>query len=113
MNLSPMVRYREVPKDNKRGYVPAYEFTVRLPVIHTPVGRINLRIGNTEHVVKYGGHIGYGIEEKYRGHHYAAKACRLIKKVALDHGLDTLWPVIRRIIRHAARARCLAAISWR
>jgi predicted acetyltransferase len=89
--IEVVVKDREIPPDNKHGYVPAYEFTVRLPVIHTPVGRINLRIGNTEHVIKYGGHIGYGIEEKYRGHHYAAKACRLIKQVALDHGLDTLW----------------------
>jgi predicted acetyltransferase len=89
--IEVVVKDREIPPDNKRGYVPAYEFTVRLPVIHTPVGRINLRIGNTEHVIKYGGHIGYGIEEKYRDHHYAVKACRLIKQVALDHGLDTLW----------------------
>jgi tagatose 1,6-diphosphate aldolase len=77
--------------DSERGYVPSYEFTVRLPVIHTLVGRVNLRIGNTEQLVKYGGHIGYGIQEEFRGHHYAAKACELIKPVALDHGLRTLW----------------------
>lgn len=80
-----------VPPDNERGYVPGYEFTVRLSDNHKPVGRVNLRIGNTEPIMKYIGHIGYGIEEKYRGNHYAAKACRLVKQVALDHGLDTLW----------------------
>ena len=89
--IEVVVKNREIPPDNDRGYVPAYEFTVRLSENHTPVGRINLRIGNTEHVLKYGGHIGYGIQEEYRGHHYAAKACRLVKRVALDHGLDTLW----------------------
>ena len=89
--IEVVVKNREVPPDNDRGYVPAYEFTVRLPVVHTPVGRINLRIGNTEQVLKYGGHIGYGVQEEYRGHHYAAKACWLVKQVAIDHGLDTLW----------------------
>jgi predicted acetyltransferase len=79
------------PADYKRGYVPGYEFTVRLLDNRKPVGRMNLRLGNTERIMKYIGHIGYGIEEKYRGNHYAAKACRLVKKVALDHGLDTLW----------------------
>jgi predicted acetyltransferase len=39
----------------------------------------------------YAGHIGYGIQEEYRGNHYAARACNLIKKVALDHGFSTLW----------------------
>lgn len=77
--------------DNERGYVPGYEFIVRLPDNHKPVGRVNLRIGTTERIMKYIGHIGYGVGEKYRGHHYAAKACCLVKKVALDHGLDILW----------------------
>ena len=81
----------KVPPDNERGYIPGYEFTIRFSENKKPVGRVNLRIGNTERIIKYIGHIGYGIEEKYRGHHYAAKACRLIKQVALDHGLGTLW----------------------
>ncbi len=81
----------KIPADDKYGYVPGYEFTIRLPENHTSVGRVNLRIGNTERIIKYVGHIGYGIEEKYRGHRYAAKACRLIKQVALDHGYKTLW----------------------
>jgi tagatose 1,6-diphosphate aldolase len=81
----------KVPADDKRGYVPGYECTIRLPDKHMPVGRVNLRIGNTERIVKYVGHIGYGVEEKYRGYHYAAKACRLVKRVALDHGINTLW----------------------
>jgi predicted acetyltransferase len=89
--IEVVVKDREVPPDNERDYVPAYEFTIRLPESKMPVGRINLRIGNTERIVRYGGHIGYGIQEEYRGHHYAAKACHLIKRVALDHGFNTLW----------------------
>ena len=79
------------PADEKRGYVPAYHFDVCLTGSSLPVGRVDLRIGNTRHLIMYGGHIGYGINEKYRGNHYAARACNLIKPVALDHGLKTLW----------------------
>ena len=79
------------PADERRGYVPSYEFDVRLPGNSGSIGRVSLRIGNTRRLLMYSGHIGYGISEKHRGHHYAAKACDLIKKVALDHGFKTLW----------------------
>jgi tagatose 1,6-diphosphate aldolase len=72
-------------------YVPAYLFDIFLPGNPEPIGQISLRIGNTRHLIMYGGHIGYGIKEGYRGHRYAAKACNLIKPVALGHGLKTLW----------------------
>lgn len=81
----------KVPADPEKGYVPGYKFMLCLYGETKPMGRVNLRIADTEGIVKYIGHIGYGIEEKYRGHHYAAKACRLVKQVALDHGLDMLW----------------------
>ena len=29
---------------------------------------------------------GYGIDEPYRGHHYAAKACKLLFQQAKKHG---------------------------
>jgi len=79
------------PADLSRGYVPVYEFDICLPGKTDPIGRVGLRIGNTEHLVKYAGHIGYGIQEEYRGHRYAAKACNLIKTIAIDHGFKTLW----------------------
>lgn len=81
----------KVPADDELGYVNGYKFAICLSENKHPVGRINLRIANTEGIMKYIGHIGYGIEEEYRGNHYAAKACELIKRVALDHGFDTLW----------------------
>jgi len=55
------------------------------------IGRIELRIGNTHHIVMYGGHIGYTVVPEYRGHHYAARACRLLMPLARSHGLKTLW----------------------
>ena len=52
---------------------------------------VNLRLGYTAHLVKYGGHIGCGIDEPYRGNRYAAKACNHILPVAQDYGMDVLW----------------------
>jgi tagatose 1,6-diphosphate aldolase len=71
--------------------VPAYDFGVRLAGQREPVGRLGLRLGSTEYLEKYLGHIGYGIAERHRGHGFAAKACRLVRPVAIDHGFTTLW----------------------
>ena len=73
------------------GLVPSYEFNISLTKNTDVIGRISLRVGNTNRIKKYAGHIGYGINEKYRGNHYAAKACNLVKQVAIDHNLKTLW----------------------
>ncbi len=79
------------PADPTRQLVPAYEFGIYLHGRDERVGRIGLRLGNIPAIVLYAGHIGYGIVEAHRGHHYAAKACRIIKQVALDHGSRELW----------------------
>ena len=79
------------PGDEGRGYVPAYWFDIRLPGSRARIGQADLRLGNTRHITMYGGHIGYGVQEKHRGNRYAARACNLIKQVALDHGFKVLW----------------------
>ena len=71
--------------------VPAYKFSLHLTATGEPVGKIDLRIGNTEHLRRYGGHIGYGVDVPYRGRHFAARACRLLRPVARHHGLIELW----------------------
>lgn len=79
------------PARSEIGYSPVYMFDIRLPDKSEVIGQIDLRIGNTRNLEMYSGHIGYGIRERYRGHRYAAKACNLIKSVAIDHGFKTLW----------------------
>lgn len=69
---------------------PAYLFDIRLND-GLAIGQIDLRIGHGHSLVTYAGHIGYGIEPAYRGHYYAAKACRLLTDVALDHDMKALW----------------------
>ena len=86
------VRVRETcPEDFLRGYVPVYKFDVLLADTETIIGSVDRRIGDTDHLALYAGHIGYGIEPEYRGNRYAAKACILIKQAALAHGFKTLW----------------------
>ena len=45
------------------------------------VGMIDLRLTMDEHMFYYG-HVGYHVLEKYRGHHYASEACKLLFKIA-------------------------------
>lgn len=71
-----------------RNWVPAYYFTI---MHHSgeELGSCDLRIGHNE-LTYYGGNIGYSVHEAHRGHHYAAKACRLLFELARRHGLDHL-----------------------
>ena len=79
------------PGDPARGFVPTYLFQM----VHLPsgeeVGQISLRIGSSPHILFYAGHIGYGVHREHRGHHFAARACRLLFPVARLHGFRTLW----------------------
>jgi len=79
------------PGDPYCQYVPAYHFKMMLVGQKLEIGRIDLRIGNTPHIVMYAGHIGYRVLPMYRGHHYAARSCALLLPLARCHGLNPLW----------------------
>ena len=53
------------------------------------VGYISLRLGESTQLY-YLGHIGYRIEEPYRGHGYAARACELIAPLMQDLHLHSI-----------------------
>lgn len=73
----------------ERNWVPAYHFYICDPN-GSKMGICDLRIGYTEGLY-YGGHIGYTVYEEYRGHHYAAKACKLLFLLAKKHGMEYLY----------------------
>jgi predicted acetyltransferase len=74
-----------------RGFVPAYRFRMIHTEHGTPMGDIELRVGNTPHIVLYAGHIGYEVYPAYRGHHYAARSVRLLLPLAQQHDLIPVW----------------------
>jgi predicted acetyltransferase len=81
----------KVPADHKRGFSPSYEFKAIHTFTGATMGEISLRIGRTYHERYFRGHIGFHIYEPFRGHHYAARSCRLLIPIAKHHNLDPIW----------------------
>ena len=59
------------------GIDDGYLFSIYRAKTRDYVGYVSLRLGESPGLY-YLGHIGYRIEEKHRGHGYAARACRLM-----------------------------------
>lgn len=69
-------------------WLPTYHFSI-CDKSGTKMGECDLRIGHNEKAY-YGGNIGYRMEEKYRGHHFAGKACKLLFELAGKHKMEYL-----------------------
>lgn len=81
-----VLRFDEMTEgDPERNWVPAYHFSI-CNMQGAKMGVCDLRIGHNE-LLYYGGHIGYRVDEPYRGHHYAGKACRILFRLAGELGL--------------------------
>jgi tagatose 1,6-diphosphate aldolase len=79
------------PADPVRGWVPAYHFTIALVRSRRPVGLLSLRLGRSEWLERYAGHVGYAIAEAHRGNRYAARALELVAPIAWRRGIVPLW----------------------
>ena len=79
------------PADHDRGFAPAYRFEMIGATSSAVMGGINLRVGHTEHLRLYRGHIGFGVLEPFRGNHLALRSCRLLGGLALYHSLLPVW----------------------
>ena len=85
------------PADPSKGWVPQYNFWMRLrdkllrPAPLRIAGGVSLRIGYSDPIERYYGHIGYHVYPPARGHHYAERSCRLLLPLCRRHGLRTLW----------------------
>ena len=84
-----LVLERLAPENPERNWVPAYHFYI-CDIHQNIMGTCDLRIGYNDGLY-YGGHIGYAINEEYRGHHYAAKACKLLFSLAQKHEMKYLY----------------------
>lgn len=97
---------RTADADPVKGWVPAYHFAI-CDMQGNKMGKCDLRIGHNE-LLYYGGNIGYSVDEPYRGHHYAAKACRLLFELAKKHDLG--YVIITCVPENAASYKtCEAA----
>lgn len=78
-----------------RSRPPSYTFWMRLrdppPGVPEMAGTISLRLGETEDLRRYLGHVGYGVYPPARGQHLAERATRLLLPLAKAHGLRELW----------------------
>ncbi|MCI5997390.1 MAG: GNAT family N-acetyltransferase [Peptoniphilaceae bacterium] len=84
-----LILQKTTEENKEKNWVPSYIFDI-CDLIGNKMGQCDLRIGYNEGLY-YGGHIGYQIDEKYRGHHYSAKACKLLFKLAKMHNMDYLY----------------------
>ena len=81
-----LVLERTADGNEEKGWVPAYHFAI-CNQDGIKMGVCYLRIGHNDKLY-YGGNIGYRVDEKYRGHHYAGKACLLLFELAKMHQLE-------------------------
>ena len=96
------------PAVPEKKYVPSYDFVICKG--SEKVGEISLRIGYggfgpDESSLYYGGQIGYGVDERYRGNGYAVRACQLLLPVAKAHGMIKLL-ITNNVTNTASKRVC-------
>ncbi len=76
--------------DLEKGYAPRYGFSIILVDSNEDIGVVYFSVDTStrQYLV---GHLSYGVSPTHAGHNYAAKACRLVKKVALAHDFKRLF----------------------
>lgn len=80
------------PGDTELEWAPAYRFAIT--VQGQNVGKIELRLSESDFVVQFAGHVGYSVEPLHRGNRFAARALRLLLPLAKRHGFSCLWATV-------------------
>jgi predicted acetyltransferase len=70
--------------------LPFYYFDI-FDENNNPIGKISIRIGNNFHSY-YNGHVGFEINENFRGNNYSLLASKLVLSIAQEaHGMKQLY----------------------
>ena len=77
------------PPDRALGFGHEQVWKITLHDQRQEIGRLSYRDGESR-CIYYFGHIGYHIDEPYRGHHYARRACMLLRKEILMGGKNSV-----------------------
>lgn len=97
-----------------RHEVPTYHFRMIDTTSGKEAGNINLRLGWEENLTIYSGHVGYGVDEPYRGRRYAARSLKLLNPLpcgmAVQHCGSPATPITPH---HNEAASWLEQNSWR
>ena len=72
--------------------IPYYWYEIIPKELNKPVGKISIRLGDNSHSY-YNGHIGYEVDEEYRGHGYSYQAAKMVLPVAKEHGMNRIYLV--------------------
>lgn len=80
------------PGDPELVWAPAYRFAIT--VRGQNVGKIELRLSDSDFVVQFAGQVGYSVEPAHRGNRFAARALRLLLPLAKQHGFSCLWATV-------------------
>ena len=75
--------------DLTTGIRESHTYDICLPGTRTAVGYVSLRLGESPELY-YLGHIGYRVEEDFRGHGYAGKAVAMLYPVMERLGLASV-----------------------
>ena len=80
-----LIPVREPPPSRELGFGHERVWRIAQHGKGKEIGRISYRDGESPGVYFYG-HIGYHIDPPWRGHHYASRACQLIREEILRSG---------------------------
>ena len=75
------------PGDPDKGFLPTYNWDIRRVADDVKMGEFGLKIGEPP---PHLGHVRYRVFPDFRGHHVAARACRLIIPLARRHGINPI-----------------------
>lgn len=99
-----LVLSNEDVTDRECGILDGYTFYLYQAKTRNYMGYVSLRMGESP-ALYYLGHIGYRIDEKFRGHGYAARACAMIIPFIQQLGLRTLV-ITTNVENIASRKTC-------